>query len=38
MTQFGTIDRVVQRAEYNETDAGQKLRLRAEAEVTQSGS
>jgi hypothetical protein len=34
MNQFRTIDRVVQRSEYYETDTGRKLRLRAEAEVT----
>ncbi|UHQ98930.1 hypothetical protein HYG81_24535 (plasmid) [Natrinema zhouii] len=33
MNQFRTIDRVVQRSEYYETDTGRKLRLRAEAEV-----
>ncbi|MFC6763943.1 hypothetical protein [Natrinema soli] len=33
MNQFRTIDRVVQRSEYDETDTGRKLRLRAEAEV-----
>ncbi|MFC6763579.1 hypothetical protein [Natrinema soli] len=34
MNQFRTIDRVVQRAEYDETDVGRELRLRAEAEMT----
>ncbi|WP_255171158.1 hypothetical protein [Natrononativus amylolyticus] len=34
MQQVRTIDRVVQRADYYETDTGRELRLRAAAELT----